>query len=158
MWSRAFAAGVLGAALFSAMSATARGAGVPMDLEWLLGSSLTGTDGAHDLGAYVLGLAMSAVLGGTFGLAYAALLRRAEGAGVLTGATIGLVHALVAGVLLAVMPVFHPAIPEAIAQPGMLMIERGHAAALLFVAGHVVFGALMGFVASSAPVAIEERS
>jgi hypothetical protein len=62
---------------------------------------------------------------------------------------IGLVHALLAGLVLAVMPRFHPAIPEALPEPGFLMIERGQAASVIFVLSHVGFGALMSVAAVS---------
>jgi hypothetical protein len=156
MWSRALLAGVLGAVVISAVSAIARGVGVPLDLEYVLGSSIV----REEMAAYMIGLVMWCALGGVLGLCYAAILRGAEGAGAFTGATIGLVHALVVGVLLALLPVFHPAIPEQIAQPGMLMIERGIAASLLFIVGHVMFGALMGLVVApaTAPLAQQETT
>jgi hypothetical protein len=84
---------------------------------------------------------MQLAAGGALGLAYAKLLALAPRTTLLAGAFLGLLHATIAGVLLAALPVFLPAM--AVAAPGLLMIERGAPAAALFVLAHVAFGMLM---------------
>jgi len=148
MRARAFIAGMIGAALFAIASAFARRAGVPMDLEWLQGSLFTGAEGARGATAYVLGLIAQLAVGGVLGLIYAAILAHTPHPSLSAGAFLGLVHALVAGVLLALVPMLHPAVPEAIAPPGLLMSGRGTDASIVFVLLHVGFGMLMAALTS----------
>lgn len=154
MRARAFIAGNIGAALFAIASALARRAGVPIDLEWLQGSLFTyligSADGARGATAYVLGLIVQLAIGGVLGLIYGAVLARTPRPSLGAGAFLGLVHALVAGVLLALVPLLHPAVPEAIPAPGLLMSGRGRDASILFVLFHVGFGMLMAALASPA--------
>lgn len=148
---RAFVAGMVGAAFFAVASGFARRAGVEIDLEVLQGSLFTGADDARGTTAYVVGLFAQLLMGGVLGLIYAAILRRSQSPSVGAGAFLGLLHALVAGVLLATTPALHPAVPEVIAAPGILMVRRGPDVAVLFVALHVVFGAWMGLAAVRRP-------
>ena len=76
---------------------------------------------------------------------------------VLTGAMLGLLHALAAGLVLASAPAWHPAMPHAVEPPGFLMIGRGQIASVLFVLAHVGFGVLMSFAAISRRVALTHR-
>lgn len=149
MLVRAFMTGVVGAALVALAGALARMAGIAFDLAWLQGSLLTGPDGACGAVAYALGLAMQLVTGGALGTLYAALLAAAPRPTPMAGGFIGLLHAMIAGVCLAAMPALHPAVPEAITAPGLLMIGRGALACGLFVLVHVAFGALMSIHVAS---------
>jgi uncharacterized membrane protein YeaQ/YmgE (transglycosylase-associated protein family) len=148
MKQRAFLAGLFGGAFIAVTSAIARAAGVRMDLEWELGSFFTGAHDALAVHTFVIGLVLQIAIGGLFGMLYSAILSRTERAGVLPGAMLGLVHALLAGAALAAMPPFHPAIPELIPKPGMLLIERGVAASVIFVLQHVGFGMWMSALAT----------
>lgn len=145
---RVFLAGMVGAAFLAVASGFARGAGVDIDLEVLQGSLFTGGRGTT---AYVVGLLVQLVVGGVLGLIYAAILRRSHAPSVGAGAFLGLLHALIAGVLLAPMAALHPAVPEVIAEPGILMVRRGPDVAVLFVALHIVFGAWMGLAVARRP-------
>jgi hypothetical protein len=148
MRARAFIAGIIGAALLAIASAFARRAGIPMDLERLQGSFFTGADGARDAATYVIGLIVQLAIGGVLGLIYGAILARTPHPSLSAGAFLGLIHALIAGVLLALVPALHPAVPEAIAAPGLLMSGLGTNASFVFVLLHVGFGILMAALAS----------
>ena len=149
---RAFLAGIFGGVLVAVTCAIARAAGVRMDIEWELGSFFTGPAAAFAPHTFVIGLVLQVLVGGVLGVIYAAILERIHHPGLLPGAMIGLVHALVAGAALAAAPPLHPSIPEAIPRPGMLLIERGPAAAIVFVLMHVGFGMLMS------ALAVEQRT
>lgn len=60
------------------------------------------------------------------------------------GAAGGVLHAGLGGLLLAVVPPLHPRVPEELPAPGAFHHHRGAGAAALFVALHVMFGALVG--------------
>lgn len=151
MSARAFIAGIIGAALLAIASAFARRAGIPMDLEWLQGSLLTGAEGARGATAYLLGLIVQLCVGGVLGLIYGAILARTPHPSLRAGAFLGLVHALIAGVLLALVPMLHPAVPEALPAPGLLMSGRGTEASIVFVLLHVGFGMCMAALVSPRP-------
>lgn len=148
MHARALLAGIIGAALIAIASAVARAAGVPMDLEWLQGSFFTGADGARGTTAYLVGLTAQLAIGGALGLIYGMILSRMPHASLGAGAFLGLLHGIVAGLLLGVLPPLHPAVPEAIPAPGLLMASRGVEASIVFVALHVGFGVLMAALAA----------
>lgn len=146
MASRAFLAGLTGAAAIGVISALARQLGMPYDVERLFGAFLTGPASARGDLAYVLGLLGHLAAGGVLGVLYVRLLARAEQPGLLAGAYIGLLHAVIMGVLLAALPLVHPAVPDVIAAPGLLLLEWGTAASLLHVVVHVGFGMWMSQV------------
>lgn len=154
MRARPFIAGIIGAALLAIASAFARRAGIPMDLEWLQGSLFTGAEGARGASAYLLGLVVQLAVGGVLGLIYGAILAHTPQPSLRAGAFLGLVHALIAGVLLALVPMLHPAVPEALSAPGLLMSGRGTGASTVFVLLHVGFG--MSMAALLAPHAARQ--
>jgi hypothetical protein len=63
-----------------------------------------------------------------------------------TGVSIGAIHGVLSGVALTAVPAFHPLIPETLPAPGMFLSELGMSAAVLFVALHLVFGAVVAGV------------
>lgn len=134
--------GVLGALMITLVTALVRQAGIPMNLELMLGSmvmeEMTDT-------AWVLGFVMQLAAGGIFGLIYAEIFNRttvpATGG---AGAGIGLIHSVISGLFLAAIPLMHPMIAEVAPPPGAFAINLGASAAVVFIALHVAFGALIG--------------
>jgi hypothetical protein len=61
-----------------------------------------------------------------------------------TGAAVGVVHGVAAGVVLAAVPPLHPRVPEAVPAPGAFMRHRGGGSAVMLVALHALYGALVG--------------
>jgi hypothetical protein len=149
MVARSFIAGVTGAALIGIVSAVARGVGIPYEVERLWGGFLTGAHGADGGLAYVVGLLGQLAAGGSLGVAYVRLLARAKRPGLLAGAFLGLLHALTLGVLLALVPYVHPAVPAVLPAPGLMMLGWGGAAGLLHVILHVAFGMWMSHVVAT---------
>lgn len=162
--ARAAVVGLTGAALVGILSAVARGVGIPYEAERLWGAFLTGADGADGGLAYLLGLLGQLAAGGVLGPLYVRLLARAEAPTLLAGALLGSIHALVLGVLLALVPLVHPAVPDVLAAPGLLMLEWGAGASLLHLILHVGFGMWMSHVPTSphryfeAPLGAERAS
>ncbi len=148
MTLRAFFVGMVGAGLFAVVSAVARAFGVAMDLEWMQGSFFLGPADAYSRASYGLGLALQFLAGGVFGVLHAMFLVRLR-VSLLAGAVLGTMHAMMAGLALGSIAPIHPAIPEAIAAPGMFMVRRGRDAVIVFVAMHMVFGMLMSLLAVS---------
>lgn len=147
MAARAFMAGVAGAGMTVIAGLIAPALSIEPELASLAGSVLVGPDGANGRVALAIGIVAQLLAGGVLGVAYAALLARAAEPIVLAGAFLGLLHAMIAGVLLAAIPVFHPAVPGALRAPGVLMSAHGAAAAIYFVVLHVGFGVAVGWLA-----------
>jgi uncharacterized membrane protein len=97
--------------------------------------------------AWVLGLVMHLALSGVFGLLYGVVFkhflgRATPGLGVL----IGMVHGTVSGLLMGIVPEFHPRVPELFPEPGFWMANIGTWGSVTTIVLHLVFGAIVGAV------------
>jgi hypothetical protein len=140
-WKRAVAFGVVGAAAMSVLMALARAVGMPVSLEMMLG---TMTGAAPGPGPFVLGLATHLTMGGIFGLIYGWIFERIHHGGAVVGVGIGLVHAVVAGLFMALLPTIHPLMPDRMAPPGAFMSNLRVMGVLAQFVLHAVFGAIVG--------------
>lgn len=139
---KAFLAGVAGGAVLSILLAIVRAAGMPATLELNLGSMITRSVDPAAFGVGLLAhLVISGVIGVLYGIGFEHVSKRA-GLGI--GVAFGLVHTLIAGVVMGLMPVIHPLMPSQIPAPGPFMINFGGMGLFTFVALHVIFGAIMG--------------
>lgn len=139
---KATIAGGLGALAMTVSMSLMRALGVPIELERLLGAALAGDVGRQ---AWLVGLGAHVLGGCSLGLLYALVFDRVvHRSGVAEGAGLGLAHAAVAGLLLALVPLVHPLVPGAITAPGVFLANEGAAAVAGFVAVHMVFGAVVG--------------
>lgn len=140
--AKALFAGALGALMITILTAIARVLGMQINIEMMLGSMLSG---ALDAGSWLLGFVMHVIIGGVFGLIYAALFEYSLGrAGGGPGLAIGAVHAVIAGLLLGVIPTIHPMMPEWLSVPGFFFGSLGLLGVVTFVVLHLLFGALVG--------------
>lgn len=140
---RAFLAGILAGLVLSVLMALGRALGIPLAVEMMLGT-LVGLPVGVPV-TYLIGLIIHLLLSGTIALLYALGFERVtRRAGWGVGAAFSLVHIIVAGIVLALMPAIHPMIPEAMGPPGFLMFNMGAGAVILFLIGHAIFGALVG--------------
>jgi hypothetical protein len=148
--ARGFLGGVLGALAMSAGMGVLRIFGVPIDWEMMLGSLLLGSTGPL---VWLIGLGLHLLMGGCFGVAYAAIfefgLKEANGG---IGSAVGAAHAVISGVLLAFVPQLHPLVPEVWPAPGVFLLGLGAFGVLLFIALHVMFGAIVGGYYAASPV------
>ncbi len=136
---RAFLAGVAGAAVVTLLELVARAGGVPANLEMLVGT-----------GRWLAGLVVHLAGGGGLALGYAAVFESRGRAGWTAGVALGALQALGVGGLLGVLPRVHPLVPEILPAPGAFMSNFGSAGVALHVAGHLLFGALVGATYESA--------
>lgn len=138
----AFVAGVIGGVVVSAITALARALGVPVNFELLLGTIL-----GHppSLATWLAGLAAHLLFAGLVGLIYGWGFETLSGrADWRVGLAFGGVHAIVAGVLLWVLPVIHPLMAERIPAPGPFLSRFGGLGVLVELAVHLVYGAVVG--------------
>ena len=128
-----------------------------MDLPFLLGTALS----PDRVRAKVIGYALHFVFGLLFALAYYAVFAVVDRSGVLLGGLLGLVHALFAGTALVsiLLPAVHPRMGTGfdaagsaplLEPPGFMLINYGRQTPLATIVSHVVYGAIVGGVASHA--------
>jgi hypothetical protein len=139
---RAFAGGVVGALGVSAVTGILRLLGVPIHLELLLGSLALGAIGPV---VWLVGLGILLLAGGLVGIAYGVVFEYGVGtADAGLGTTFGAVQAVIAGILLGFAPEVHPLIPAALPAPGLFLLGLGAWGVVLFLALHLMFGAIVG--------------
>lgn len=140
--SKAFWGGVLGALMMVIIMWIARTiAGTTISMSMLLGTILIPPGST----AWTLGLFMHLVIGGMVGLIYGWVFEHAcHKGGISTGITLGALHAIVAGLVLGVMPAIHPRIPDSVAAPGYFMSNMGVVGVVTLFVLHVVYGGVVG--------------
>lgn len=140
---KAFLAGVIGAAVMSVILWAARNLmGIPAGIEMMLGTLVVPNAA---LTAWLVGFAIHLLLGGVLALVYAwAFENVTHRAGWIVGAGLGLVHAVISGLGMAVVPVIHPMIPERLPAPGAFMANLGVIGIVAEFALHAVYGAIVG--------------
>jgi hypothetical protein len=151
LWG-ALAGGVVGTIVLTSGLRVAQELGLTrMDIPLLLGTVFTDRRGR----ASVLGYAIHFSNGLLFAVAYYAVFRAVGQAGWLFGAALGLVHACLSGgaLLTVLLPAVHPRMgtPWSDAEetplleaPGFLLLNYGRRTVIWTLAGHVVYGAIVG--------------
>jgi hypothetical protein len=125
-----------------------------MDLALLLGTAFS----AQRSKATVIGYALHFANGLLFSLVYAAIFLAVDRTGALLGAGLGLAHGLIAGgpLVNALLPAIHPRMgtpwtdceeTPLLEPPGFLLANYGRRTAVVTLALHVVYGALIGWFA-----------
>jgi hypothetical protein len=141
---KAFAAGVVGALAMTILTALARMMGMPVNLEMMLGTMFGAEPGG---GAWMLGLVMHLIISGLiallYGLGFEHVTHRA-GAGV--GVAFSIVHIVIGGFVMAMIPIIHPLVPETMNAPGAFMSNMGMMGVAAFVIEHLIFGAIVGAI------------
>jgi hypothetical protein len=122
-----------------------------IDLPFLLGTVFS----ENRLRAKMVGYALHFLFGLLFALAYYAIFRAIGVSGWWQGAVFGLVHGLFAASALVniLLPVVHPRMASPLTaadetpfleSPGFLMRNYGRSTALVTIAGHIAYGAIVG--------------
>jgi len=141
---KAFVAGVVGGLVITLIGVVARAIGMKINVEMMLGTMF---GGPSSTGKWVLGLVLHLILSGLIALAYAAGFEYvAHRAGAAVGTVFSLVHIILAGVVLGMIPAIHPLIPEKMAAPGAFMAAMGGAYVATFVIEHLIYGAIVGWM------------
>jgi hypothetical protein len=138
----AFWAGIVGAAVMVLGLWIARALGATdFNFGYFWGSMLTGTTTTE---SWILGFVITLILGGLIALLYAAVFealgRSSWGWGLLGGA----VHLIIAGLVIGGIAAVHPAIPQAIADPGYYTANYGPNSVAVFSLLHLIYGIIVG--------------
>jgi len=142
--NRAIVGGVLGAGLMSVIMAMARGMGMNVNLEQMLGT-MTGMMPSGT--TFAIGLAVHLMMGAAFAVAYAWLFEHVAHRGHwATGALVAIPHIVVAGLMMGVIPMIHPLMPNPVPPPGVFMSALGPMGVGAMVMLHLIFGAVVGGV------------
>lgn len=150
-YSVAFYAGCIAAAAMALVLFLARATGLTrMDLSLELGSII---NPVAVPGVWCLGFMLHVVFGGVFALLYAAILDTWSRPGAMSGAVLGAVHAVVAGLAFAfLIPLVHDAVPgrPLATHPGFMGLNFGAATVPLFAIIYVIYGAIVGAALNAA--------
>jgi len=144
-WWTAFLAGIVGAAIMTILLSAA----IAANFHVLDFSMMWGTLVGLPIGvaAWLVGFGIQLLVGGSFGLIYAVLFNAFSGAGALRGGAIGLVHALITGILLPLLPLIHPLMNNGhMASPGAYFSGHGLAGVLFYFGIHAVYGVVVGWM------------
>lgn len=146
-WNRAIGGGILGAVAMTVLMSLLRGAGVtPMNLEMMLGTMFTADPST---GAWILGFAIHLMMGALFGIAYGAAMEGLRHNGWELGVGLAGPHIVLAGLMMPVVAAMHPLVRAGeMGSPGFFAANLGVLGIGIFVAEHLMFGAIVGAVYS----------
>ena len=139
--NRAFFSGLLGGIVLTILLAGARVIGISeLNLEMTLGTLGT----TPDLNAWTIGFVLHLMLAGVFALVYGQIFEHLARAGVGIGLLVGLLHAVVVGIVLGFLTWIHPVLGAELPAPGFFAAGLGLDDVLVFLAVHMIFGMLVG--------------
>jgi len=138
----AFWAGVIGAAVMVlGMWITRAAGGTGFNFGYWWGSMITGTT---TTGTWILGFIITLILGGLIALIYAAAFEALGQSSWGLGVIGGVLHLVVAGLVLEWISLAHPAIPQVIPNPGYFTANYGVGSVISFGILHLIYGAIVG--------------
>lgn len=142
-WGRAFFAGITGGLVMTVLMFLGRVMGLTsMNMEMIWGTLLIQNPGS---GTWFLGFVVHLLASGVIGMLYGAgfeyWIGRADG---WVGFGFGIIHAVVGGFLLGVMPAMHPAMPDLVPAPGIFGAYFGAMTVFAFWVLHLVYGVIVG--------------
>jgi hypothetical protein len=140
----AIVAGLVGTIIISMVMMMAPKMGMPKMAIWEMLGAMFSPDGN-----VALGWAMHLMMGIVFGLIYAALWAAGLGSvSVVSGLIFGIVHWLVAGLMMGGMPMMHAGIKAgAVSAPGVFMLKNGGMMGFMGgLMGHAIFGVVVALV------------
>jgi hypothetical protein len=156
LWG-ALAGGFIGTLVLTTALRTANELGLTrIDLPFLLGTALTGVRAR----AKALGYLLHLVAGELFALIYFAIFSAIDTSGWLLGASLGLLHGIVAATALVniLLPAVHPRMGSTLSAadshpllepPGFLLRNYGRGTPIATLLAHVAYGAIVGGFAAS---------
>lgn len=142
-YGRAFLGGVIGGAVMSLIMAMARNfMGMPVHLEMMEGTML-GLQPSTT--TWVIGFIMHLIISGIIGIIYAfGFEYAAHRSGLGVGIVFSLVHIIIGGIVMGMVPMMHPLVPEQMPAPGYFMSKLGVMGMIAFVMLHIIYGAIVG--------------
>ena len=142
-YGRAFGAGVVGGIVMSIGLAMGRAMGMSgANLEMMLGT-MPGFQPSG--GVWLLGFMMHLMISGAIALIYAwGFEHVTHKAGAVVGTGFGVIHAIIGGMAMGMMPLIHPLIPEQMPAPGAFMSSMGMMGVMAEIVLHMIYGATVG--------------
>jgi hypothetical protein len=139
---KAIIAGVVGGVAMTVLAWLVRLAGLQMNAEMMLGSIVSSSPGATTwLIGFVIHLMISALIALAYAWGFEHVTHRA---GAVVGLGFAVIHVVIAGMVMAMIPAMHPMIPERMPAPGAFMAKMGGTFVALFVIEHLLYGAIVG--------------
>jgi hypothetical protein len=139
---RAIVAGLTGGIAMTILGFVVRQMGIDMNAEMMLGTMFVSSPGTA---AWIAGLMFHLVLSAIIALIYAWGFEHVTyRAGVVVGLGFAVVHMIVGGIVMGMIPPVHPMIPEMMMAPGAFMSGMGAMGVGLFVLEHLMYGAIVG--------------
>lgn len=128
----------------SLLMAIGRLMGMEVNLEMMLGTMLGLSPGPL---TWIVGFIMHLVISGLIAMLYALGFERVtHRADWKTGVLFSLVHILIGGIFMGLVPAMHPHIPETLPAPGYFLANHGTLGVVAFFILHMIFGAVVGAV------------
>ena len=140
----AIVAGLVGTIIISMIMLMAPKMGMPKMAIWEMLGAMFSPEGN-----VALGWVMHLMMGAIFGIIYAALWAAGIGSvSVVSGLIFGVVHWLVAGLMMGGMPMMHAGIKAgAVSAPGVFMLKNGGMMGFMGgLMGHAIFGVVVALV------------
>jgi len=139
---RAIVAGLVGGVAMTVFAWLVRQAGLDMNAEAMLGSMMSNAPG---LATWLIGFMMHLVISALVALLYAwGFEHVTHRAGAAVGLGFAVIHVIIAGIVMAMIPAMHPLIPERMPAPGAFMAKMGATFVALFVIEHLLYGTIVG--------------
>jgi hypothetical protein len=139
-FGRAAVAGVTGGVAMTILAWIVRQMGIDMNPEMMFGTMLTSGNGAWNAG-FTMHMMFSIGFALIYAWGFERLVHRADA---LVGLGFAVVHIIVAGLAMALIPMVHPMIPERMPAPGAFLAKMGPTFVGLFVLEHLMYGAIVG--------------
>jgi len=138
---KALIAGIVGGVAVTALAWFVRQMKIDLNTEMMLGTMVSSPGTA----AWLIGFAMHIMVSALIALAYAwGFERVTHRAGVVVGLGFAVIHIIIAGLVMGIIPGMHPMIPEQMPAPGAFMANMGTTLVALFVIEHLIYGAIVG--------------
>jgi hypothetical protein len=139
---KALVAGLVGGVAMTVLAWLVRRLGLDMNAEMMLGSMVSSSPG---LATWLIGFVMHLVISALIALIYAwGFERVTHRAGAVVGLGFAVIHVVIAGIVMAMIPAIHPMIPERMPAPGAFLSNMGGTFVALFVLEHLLYGAIVG--------------
>jgi hypothetical protein len=139
---KALVAGLVGGVAMTVLGWLVRQTGLQMNAEMMLGSMVSSSPG---LTTWLIGFVIHLVISALIALIYASGFERVtHRAGTVVGLGFAVIHVIIAGMVMAMIPAIHPMIPERMPAPGAFMANMGVTFVALFVIEHLLYGAIVG--------------
>ena len=138
---KALIAGTVGGVAMTLLAWLARQMGIGMDAEMMLGTMVSSPGSAAWLIGFVMHMMLSVAIAFIYAWGFERVTHRA---GAVVGLGFAVIHVILAGMVMGMIPAIHPMIPEQMPAPGAFMANMGTTFIALFVIEHLMFGTIVG--------------